>query len=153
MKLLLLALALSCAAAAETAGPAGKWNSMNRRTTSAVRKNGVLELEIKAAQKFHGGAALTIPEPEQNKDFVFSAVVTATEPETAYLSVKLYKGKKEIRRFISQQNASTGAMPLSIKFNTGDADKIELLVRTIQIQDTVGAKIAVRDIDLRPAGE
>ena len=136
MKLLLLALALSCAAAAETAEPAGKWNSMNRRTTSAVRKNGVLELEIKAAQKFHGGAALTIP-----------------EPETAYLSVKLYKGKKEIRRFISQQNASTGAMPLSIKFNTGDADKIELLVRTIQIQDTVGAKIAVRDIDLRPAGE
>ena len=39
------------------------------------------------------------------------------------------------------------------KWNTGDADKIELLVRTIQIQDTVGAKIAVRDIDLRPAGE
>ena len=93
----------------------------------------------------------TILKPEPDKTFVYSAEVTSREPEVAYLSVKLYKGKKEIQRINSPLNPSEKPAALSVKFQTKDADRIELLIRTIQIPDTVGTKVTVRKLDLKPA--
>lgn len=135
----------------EAAPPAGQWKSMNWKNTSVSYEKGTLNLEIKQAQKFHGGATLMILKPEPDKAFVFSAEVSSLEPEIAYLSVKLYKGSKEIQRISSPMNPSEKTTALSVKFNTKDADRIELLIRTIQIPDTVGTKVTVRKLDLKPA--
>ena len=126
---------------------------MNWKNTAVSYEKGTLNLEIKQAQKFHGGAVLTIPKPEPDKTFVFSAEVTSPEPDVAYLSVKLYKGKKEIQRINSPMNPSEKPAVLSVKFHTNDADRIELLVRTIQIPDTVGTKVTARKLDLKTAEE
>ena len=131
--------------------PSGQWKSMNWKNTAVSYEKGTLNLEIRQAQKFHGGAVLAILKPEPDKTFVFSAEVTSREPEVAYLSVKLYKGKKEIQRINSPQNPSEKPAALSVKFQTKDADRIELLIRTIQIPDTVGTKVTVRKLDLKPA--
>ncbi len=139
--------------ALNAAPPVGQWKSMNWKNTSVSYEKGTLNLEIRQAQKFHGGAVLTILKPEPDKTFVFSAEVTSREPEVAYLSVKLYKGKKEIRRISSPMNSSEKPAALSVKFHTKDADRIELLVRTIQIPDTVGTKVTARKLDLKTAEE
>ena len=137
--------------ALNAAPPAGQWKSMNWKNTAVSYEKGTLNLEIKQAQKFHGGAVLAILKPEPDKTFVYFAEVTSREPEVAYLSVKLYKGKKEIRRISSPMNSSEKPAALSVKFQTKDADRIELLIRTIQIPDTVGTKVTVRKLDLKPA--
>ncbi len=137
--------------ALNAAPPAGQWKSMNWKNTVVSYEKGTLNLEIKQAQKFHGGAVLTILKPEPDKTFVFSAEVTSLEADIAYLSVKLYKGKKEIQRINSPMNPSEKPAVLSVKFQTKDADRIELLVRTIQIPDTVGTKVTVRQLDLKLA--
>ncbi len=137
--------------ALNAAPPAGQWKSMNWKNTAVSYEKGTLNLEIKQAQKFHGGAVLAILKPESDKTFVYSAEVTSREPEVAYLSVKLYKGKKEIQRINSPLNPSEKPAALSVKFQTKDADRIELLIRTIQIPDTVGTKLTVRKLDLKPA--
>ena len=131
--------------------PSGQWKSMNWKNTAVSYEKGTWNLEIKQAQKLHGGAVLTILKPEPDRTFVFSAEVTSREPEVAYLSVKLYKGKKEIQRINSPMNPSEKPAALSVKFQTKDADRIELLIRTIQIPDTVGTKVTVRKLDLKPA--
>ena len=150
-KTILTALLFAGFTALNAAPPAGQWKSMNWKNTAVSYEKGTLNLEIKQAQKFHGGAVLAILKPEPDKTFVFSAEVTSREPEVAYLSVKLYKGKKEIQRINSPQNPSEKPAALSVKFQTKDADRIELLIRTIQIPDTVGTKVTVRKLDLKPA--
>ena len=150
-KTILTSLLFAGFIALNAAPPAGQWKSMNWKNTAVSYEKGTLNLEIRQAQKFHGGAVLAILKPEPDKTFVFSAEVTSREPEVAYLSVKLYKGKKEIQRINSPQNPSEKSAALSIKFQTKDADRIELLIRTIQIPDTVGTKVTVRKLDLKPA--
>ena len=150
-KTILTALLFAGFTALNAAPPAGQWKSMNWKNTAVSYEKGTLNLEIKQAQKFHGGAVLAILKPEPDKTFVYSAEVTSREPEVAYLSVKLYKGKKEIQRINSPLNPSEKPAALSVKFQTKDADRIELLIRTIQIPDTVGTKLTVRKLDLKPA--
>ena len=77
--------------ALNAAPPAGQWKSMNWKNTAVSYEKETLNLEIKQAQKFHGGAVLTILKTEPDKTFVFSAEVTSPEPDVAYLSVKLYE--------------------------------------------------------------
>ena len=150
-KKILSALLFAGLVALNAAPPSGQWKSMNWKNTAVSYQKGTLNLEIRQAQKLHGGAVLTILKPDADKTLVFSAEVTSPEPEVAYLSVKLYKGKKEIQRINSPMNPSEKAAALSVTFQTKDADRIELLIRTIQIPDTVGTKVTVRQLELKPA--
>ena len=126
--------------ALNAAPPAGQWKSMNWKNTAVSYEKGTLNLEIKQAQKFHGGAVLAILKPEPDKTFVYSAEVTSREPEVAYLSVKLYKGKKEIQRINSPMNPSEKPAVLSDIFSyIAEVEMRHLEILGNMIRDLGGA--------------
>ena len=97
------------------------WKSLNPAGTVLEKKEGQLHLVIRAETKFHGGAVLNFEKLEGETNYLFSATLAADQPDLAYLSVK---------------------------FNTEKADRVELLIRTIQTTKTIGAALTAERISL-----
>ncbi len=123
------------------------WKSLNPAGTVLEKKEGQLHLVIRAETKFHGGAVLNFEKLEGETNYLFSATLTADQPDLAYLSVKLYRKGEELKRFDSPCNGKTPSR-LSVKFNTEKADRVELLIRTIQTTKTIGAALTAERISL-----
>lgn len=86
------------------------------------------------------------PLPAAGTDMVFSGTVSETGTGLAYLQVKLFKDKKELKRIESKRNAGAGGKRLFVEFNTGDADEVLLLVRTTLKEHLIGQSAAVKDL-------
>ena len=83
----------------------------------------------------------------------FSAQVAASRSGMAYLSVKLYKNGKEIRRINSPLNRNTGVQTLAAEFNTGDSDRLSIHCRTRLADEQRGASAVFRNLRLGPSTE
>ncbi len=127
--------------------PSEEWRNANRKETE-VRSSAASEVEIRivGTMRNHGAYLLQKKLPK-NSAYCFSADVSAARPGIAYLSVKLFKGGKESARLTSPLNQVPDGR-MQIEFETGDADAVQFLLRTVLLQENIGEKVRFRNIRL-----
>lgn len=124
----------------------GKWHNNAPKQTTVNVENETVCIRVDGTLPLHGSWQRSIQLPK-NRDYVFSADVSGDQPNIAYLSVKLFRNKKEIARFSSRRN-ETFKRNLAVPFSTKDADKVQLLLRTILQPEFAGGKAFFRNLKL-----
>ena len=90
-------------------------------------KNGVLTQKLSGNRKY--GLICSIPQTwGKKREYEFAAKVKAPKRDMAFVQVKLYREGKELKCLSSKTNARLNEV-LSVHFNSGDADKLELICR------------------------
>ncbi len=144
---LMLGVCLFAAAGfAEESHLNGKWHLDSPEESSVKREKGAVRIRVLAERKMHGAYQKMLKLPE-GKEYVFSARVSGDRGAMAYLSVKLFRGKKEIRRFSSPLNPAF-SRTLSVAFSTKESGDVQILLRTIHSRENVGAEAVFRDLKL-----
>lgn len=109
--------------------PFSVWsNATNAAVSHAPLASGVL-VEVIGDHVWDSDVDTLLPDFEKNTIYTFFADVSSTRFGAAYIQVKLYKQGKEIERLNSKSN-SPKWKTLSVEFDTRDADRIQLLLRT-----------------------
>ena len=98
----------------------GKWHNNAPKQTAVNVENETVCIRVAGSHPMHGSWQRSVQLPK-NKDYVFSADVSGDQPNIAYLSVKLFRNKKEIARF-SSRRSGTFKRNLAVPFSTKDAD-------------------------------
>lgn len=100
---------------------------MNSSKNAVQIENGVLALTA-ASGKFHDSISQGKRIVPGNKTYVFTVETDASVAKKAYLQIKFYKGKKELKR-ISSSTAPAGKSVLSVFGSHPEADLIEVAMR------------------------
>ena len=124
----------------------GNWQSGTPKESDVKVENEAVRIRVLSEQNQHGAyqKMLTLPE---GKEYVFSARVSGDRAGMAYLSVKLFRGNREIRRFSSPLNQAF-SRTLSVAFSTKESGNMQILLRTIHSRENVGAEAVFRDLKL-----
>ena len=124
----------------------GNWQSGTPKESDVKVENEAVRIRVLSEQNQHGAyqKMLTLPE---GKEYVFSARVSGDRAGMAYLSVKLFRGNREIRRFSSPLNQAF-SRTLSVAFSTKESGDVQILLRTIHSRENVGAEAVFRDLKL-----
>lgn len=124
-------------------------------STSVCEKlpDGGVKLTIVKEQANHAwmGQTLKIPAELAEEEFVLTGTLSASQERTAYLQVKFYKDRRELRRLGSN---SCGRTPkeVSVRFSPEGADTIEVLCRLPATPD-VWATFSDLKLQTVPAGQ
>ncbi len=107
------------------------------------------EIELKiVGRKDHHGACVQECRLAPNKKYQFSAEISAEDRNMVYLSVKLFKGGKEMERFTTKPNKFRQT-DLLLEFQSGDADTAQLLLGVVLNSGNLGKKLSFRKITLK----
>ncbi len=124
----------------------GKWHQSAPKESSVSTEGGAVRIRVLGERGMHGAYQRSVKlKPKQ--DYVFSADVSGDRDGIAYLSVKLIRGKKEIARF-SSRRSGTVSRKLVVPFNTGDAEDVQILLRTILNPEFIGGEAVFRNLKL-----
>ena len=124
----------------------GKWYNNASKQTAVNVENETVCIQVSAPHSMHGSWQRSVRLPK-NKDYVFSADVYGSQPNIAYISVKLFRNKKEIARLTSRR-CETFKRNLAVPFSTQDADEVQSLLRTVLQKEFTGGKAFFRNLKL-----
>lgn len=94
----------------------------------AARIPGGIQLTLVKNHVNHSSLTQNIPVADPSADLLLSGTVASELPRSAYLQVKFFRNKKELRRVSSASNGK-GPTDVQIRFSPGEADSIQILCR------------------------
>ncbi len=141
-KLLLLFLLAGTASATPLT-----WNRASLCTGG--EQDNILQFQLAQAGTIDGIFGCATNRLEPGKEYEFGAEITAPRSRMVYLQVKLFRDGKELRRIQSERNGASREK-LKLVFNTGEADRIELLFRIPQSDGNIGRVVRAGSIYLGP---
>ena len=104
-----------------------------RETTGAVELKAAppagITMQIRRADALDSSLEQLVKNPPKGVRLRFAATIQADRPKTAYLSVKLFRNGKEIRRINSSLNKSD-KQRLAVNFDPSEADAFSVHCRT-----------------------
>jgi len=109
-----------------------------------------LRVDIRATHRHYGEIAQKLASLKPHTVYVLRGAVRSSAPRLGFLMVKLYKAGREVRR-TSSERSGTAWGTLEKQFETGDADRVEILCRYLQSQEAVGQAVWFADLRLEPA--
>ena len=83
-----------------------------------------------------------------NQDYMLSGQIRTDSPGGGMLQVKRFQDGKEVERVNSQKVVKAEWTPASLKFNSGGADQIEVLLRWSQEEKDVGKSVEFAKLSL-----
>lgn len=128
------------------------WINLNPAECPAEPVPGGLRARIAVKDNFYGAIVKPVRGLPAAEPQVFSATVKSTRGGVACLTVKLFKGNRELRRFDSRRNIAPESR-LEVKFTPLEADRVELLCRPILSEENVGTVIDFLDMKLQTVEE
>lgn len=144
--LMLCAFLFAVPGMAESSLLNGKWHLESPKESSVKKEKEAVRIRVLSERRQHGAYQKTLNLPE-GKDYVFSARVSGDRAGMAYLSVKLFRDNREIRRFSSPLNPAF-SRTLSVAFSTKESGRVQILLRTIHSRENVGSEAVFRDLKL-----
>ena len=130
----------------------GGWINLNPAECPAESIPGGLRTRIAVKANFYGAIVKPVRGLPAAEPQVFSATVKSTRGGVACLTVKLFKGSRELRRFDSRRNIAPESR-LEVKFTPLEADRVELLCRPILSEENIGTVIDFLDMKLQTVKE
>ena len=129
-----------------------EWNFRGSKgNENIVQKNkagiNVLQITVQKTTKFQGFVISKSIKLENNKEYELSGYVKSSMVNMAFLQVKLYKNKKEIKRYSSKKSGKHWNK-VSVKFNNAGSDHIRVLLRFYQNQNNVKQTACFKNIEL-----
>ena len=122
-------------------------------TLSEALPDGGVKMTILKEQTNHAalGQNLKIPAELAEADFILSGTLCGSEERAAYLSIKFFKDRKELRRLGSD---SVGQTPrrVSVRFSPEGADSIEIICR-LPAKPGLWATFSDLKLETVPAGQ
>ena len=109
--------------------------------------NNGLEVKILSEGKLDSAIHQRVVGLPANKAYRFSAEIDAPA-KCAYIQVKLYRDKRELKRMDSGLNRHAGKTLLKVDFNTGDYDLALLCLRTPMKGNAVGKSVVFSNLKL-----
>ena len=109
-----------------------------------------LRVGIRATHRHYGEIAQKLASLKPHTVHVLRGAVRSSAPRLGFLMVKLYKEGREVRR-TSSERSGTEWGTLEKQFETGDADRVEVLCRYLQSREAVGQTIWFADLRLAEA--
>jgi len=111
-----------------------------------------LKIAIKSKGEGAGYVDAQVPIQKGDVKYTFSCMAKCSAPGVGFIMVKLLdKQGGELKRIESPMNSGTAWEKLEITFQTGDAEKLGLLLRYLQTTDTVGETLLFADPKLSEA--
>ena len=145
MKTALLLLTALCSAfilAGQSFVPSGISNRTKDRI-SVVRKSGKIFIKTTNYHEWDGQAVLPLFNLDPDREYEFSCQVKAPEEKCFYIQAKLFRGKKSIR-IESEENSSCDSR-VSLRFNSGKFENIEISLRSRCLDNCVGKTFTISD--------
>jgi hypothetical protein len=105
-----------------------------------------LQVEIQTAARGYGEAEQKVA-AEPNTGYVVSADMRSSADRLAFVQIKLYKGRKELKR-ITSRKSDTEWGRVEQSFRSGEADEIGVLCRYIQNKQAVGQTVWFANVAL-----
>ncbi len=125
-----------------------------RESTGAVELKAAppkgITLKILRAGAQDSSLEQRVKNPPKGVTWRFAATVEADQPKMAYLSVKLFRAGKEIKRISSPLNTSNKQL-LTVNFNPAEADAFTVHCRTKLSAGLLEKSATFRDLRLVPA--
>lgn len=128
------------------------WINLNPAECPAEAVPGGIRARIAVKDNFYGAIVKPVRGLPSEVSQIFSATVKSSRGGVACLTVKLFKGNRELRRFDSRRNIAPESR-LEVKFTPREADRVELLCRPILSEDNVGTVIEFLDLKLQTQRE
>lgn len=142
----LLGVALSGGAAEFRTGlldPAGFRNYSGN--TSVRISNRAATVTVNRPGRFDSVFSIRLEKIPQKRKFHFAGEIVSTRNVTGYLAVKFFRNGAERARLESRSGLVRGRRAF-IDFDTGDADRIELICRVPQDRSMVGQSVTFRNL-------
>ena len=128
------------------------WINLNPAECPAEAVPGGIRARIAVKDNFYGAIVKPVRGLPSEVSQIFSATVKSSRGGVACLTVKLFKGNRELRRFDSRRNIAPESR-LEVKFTPREANRVELLCRPILSEDNVGTVIEFLDLKLQTQRE
>ena len=128
------------------------WINLNPAECPAEAVPGGIRTRIAVKDNFYGAIVKPVHGLPAEVSRIFSATVKSSRGGVACLTVKLFKGNRELRRFDSRRNIAPESR-LEVKFTPREANRVELLCRPILSEDNVGTVIEFLDLKLQTQRE
>ena len=144
----LFRIVLSGGAAEFHTGPLDPAGFRNYSGNTSVRIAGrAATVTINRPDRFDSVFSLSLDQVPQKRKFYFAGEIVSTRNVTGYLSVKFFRRGAERARLESRSGLVRGRR-VFIDFDTGDADRIELICRVPQDRSMTGQSVTFRDLFL-----
>jgi hypothetical protein len=112
-----------------------------------------LTVTVKEIGKWDGYIlALQAPRLKPNTRYRLSCDLNGTAKGLAYAQVKLYKGKKEMKRY-STERSSENWSKVDVTFDSADSDRIDIFLRHKQNKSSLNQTAKFRNVKLVEASE
>ena len=128
------------------------WINLNPAECPAESISGGIRARIAVKDNFYGAIVKPVRGLPAEEPRLFSATVRSSRGGVACLTVKLFKGNRELRRFDSRRNIAPESR-LEVKFTPGEADRVELLCRPILSEENVGTVMEFLNLSLQTQKE
>lgn len=131
--------------------PSG-WNFRGSRENENIAKKNdaginFLKITVKKAKTTQGFIITNALKIKKNTEYVLSGDIKSSIANMAFLQVKLYKNKKEIKRYSSKRSKKYWTRS-TLKFNNADSDYIKILLRFYQIEKNINQSTCFKNIKL-----
>lgn len=127
-----------------------KWVNQHQSGIEKVDDKNSLKLTVKASGNVHGfiqsAKQITL---KKNQAYKLSGDIKSSVPGSAYIQIKLYKDRKEVKRHSTGSSKADWNI-VSCVFNSADADYALILLRFQQAERHVGSSVWFRDVQLFP---
>lgn len=129
----------------------GVWKNYTPDAVEMREADGMLVLRRTGSGKSSGDGMVAgkLSGYHPGRELEFSAFVRSEVSSAAYLQVRLYCNRREIRR-IASSYSSRGGKRLSIRFIPGDADRIELGCRLVNTPFVCGSSAFFEQLRIMP---